>query len=260
MTLDRAAWIEAGDARCKGVGPAPRREWRVVLLGAPGVGKGTQAELLGQRLQACPLSMGEVIRHGRLAVLRTPAMTGALAHMDRGELVPDPIVLALLGERHDCLRCPAGLGFILDGFPRTLLQAQELQRTLHAHQVTLDAVVSYELPVETIVARLAGRRVCPACRAVYHVAQRPPRTPGRCDRCQTALQQRDDDQPAALRTRMAAYQESAGPLLAFYDRLGLLVSIPAHGSSDEILARTLAMSPFRGRLDQPRTTIDATSA
>jgi adenylate kinase len=216
--------------------------------------------LLGEQLRACPLSMGDVIRHGRLAVIRSPAMTRALEHMERGELVPDPIVLALLGERHDCLRCPAGLGFILDGFPRTLTQAQELQRMLHARQVTLDAVVSYELPPETIVGRRSGRRDCPACQAVYQLPSRPPRTPGRCDRCMTALEQRDDDQPGAIRTRMAAYRDSIGQLLAFYDRLGLLVSIPAHGSADEILARTLEALPFKGPLKRPRRTVDATSA
>jgi adenylate kinase len=223
----------------------------VVLLGAPGVGKGTQAELLGARLGACPLSMGDVIRQGRLSITRTPAMTRAMEHMERGELVPDPTVLALLGERHGCLRCPAGLGFILDGFPRTVVQAQELQRMLHARQVMLDVVVDYQLPIATIVDRLAGRRVCPSCRAVYQLLSHPPRTPGHCDRCATALEQRSDDQPGAIRTRMAAYQDSTGPLLDFYDRLGLLVTIPAHGSPEEILARTLHAPVFEPPRERP---------
>jgi adenylate kinase len=186
MPADRAGWIFGGEARCQGAGPAPRREWRVVLLGPSGAGNGRQAELLAGKLGTCPLSMGDVIRQGRLSVIRSRAMAGVLDRMEGGELVPDHLVLALIGERHGCLRCPAGHGFVLDGFPRTLAQAQELDRMLHARQVMLDAVVSYHLPI---------------------------------------------DNPA-------------DPLLAFYRRRGLLVSISPAGTPDEILARTLSAPPF----------------
>jgi adenylate kinase len=257
MAPDRAGWILGGEARCKGVGPAHGREWRIVLLGAPGVGKGTQAELLGARLGACPLSMGDVIRQGRLSVTRGPVMTRALEYMERGVLVPDSTVLALLGERHGCLHCPAGLGFVLDGFPRTVLQAQELQRMLHAREVMLDVVVNYALPAATLVDRLAGRRTCPSCRAVYHMLSKPPRTAGRCDRCATALEHRADDQPVAIRTRMAVYQDTAGPLLAFYQRLGLLLTVPADGGPEEILARTLQAPVFQPLRNQPARTSGA---
>jgi adenylate kinase len=160
-----------------------------------------------------------------------------------GELVPDELTIALIRDRLS--KDDAARGFVLDGFPRTVIQAQELQRMLHARQVMLDAVVNYELPLATIVDRLAGRRVCPSCRAVYHLVSHPPRTPGHCDRCATALEQRADDQPGAIRTRMAAYQDTTGPLLAFYDRLGLLVTVPADGGPEEILARTLQAPVFR---------------
>jgi adenylate kinase len=205
MPADRAGWILGGEARCQGAGPAPRREWRLVLLGPPGVGKGTQAALLARELGACHLSMGDVIRQGGLAVIRSQAMTSALDHLDRGELVPDQLVLALLGERHGCLRCPAGHGFVLDGFPRTQGQAQELERLLHARQVTLDAVVSYQLPSDTIVTR-----------------------------------------PRIIHNRTTAFQDTVEPLIDFYRKRGVLVSIAAQGTPEEILARTLSAPPFAG--------------
>jgi adenylate kinase len=246
MPADRAAWTLGGEARCRGAGPAPRREWRVVLLGPPGVGKGTQAALLARQLAACPLSMGDVIRQGGLAVIRSQAMTSALDHLERGELVPDQIVLALLGERQGCLRCPAGHGFVLDGFPRTRGQAQELERQLHARQVTLDAVVSYQLSIDTIVTRLADRRVCPACGAIYHLQSLPPHVPGHCDRCATVLERRADDLPRTIRNRMTAFQDTVEPLIDFYRKRGVLVSIAAQGTPEEILARTLSAPPFAG--------------
>lgn len=211
-----------------------------MLLGAPGVGKGTQAELLSDALGACALSMGDVLRTARTAPQRSPAIIAAAAFMERGELVPDETVLEVLAERRGCLRCGAGLGFLLDGFPRTVAQAEALEVLLSADGATLDAVVSYELPIETIVTRLAGRRVCPGCKAIYHLDAHPPRQSGQCDQCGGALVQRADDEPQAIRTRMAAYDRSTRPLADFYRSRGLLLSIPAEGTPEEIVARTLA--------------------
>ena len=256
MHLDRKAWIMGGEARCAQVANVPRRMWRVVLLGPPGVGKGTQAELLGEALGACALSLGDVFRTARHSVLKSPAMTAALAYMERGELVPDSVVLEVLLERRGCLRCSRGLGFILDGFPRTAEQAQELERLLHAQEMTLDAVVSYELPVETVVARLAGRRFCADCRSVYHLETRLPREAGRCDRCATALEQRADDQPDVVRTRLAAHARAIDPLLDFYRKRKVLLSVSAEGTPEEILARTLASSLFAGH-EESRTSAPA---
>ena len=236
---DRTAWLQGGESRCllpprKPLGAA----WRLVLLGAPGVGKGTQAELLCERLGACHLSTGDVFRaskclsQGQLS----PAMTTALDCMRRGGLVSDETVLAMVAERTHCLHCSGG--FLLDGFPRTVVQAQALETLLKKENVGLTAVFNYELPINQIVTRLAGRRVCTACKAVFHTSGRPPRVEGLCDQCGEKLIQRDDDLPEAIRVRMQAYEDSTKPLIDFYRQRGLLVTILAEGSPEEIYQRT----------------------
>jgi adenylate kinase len=158
--------------------------------------------------------------------------------MRKGELVPDQTVLNLIRERSKCLRCRGG--FLLDGFPRTVAQARALDGLLAEKGVRLDAVLSYELPIQTIVARLGGRRTCSHCKAVYHVAARPPKTDGVCDHCGGKLFQREDDRPKAVRVRMQAYDESTRPLIDYYRQRGLLVSISAEGSPEQIYRRTIA--------------------
>jgi adenylate kinase len=172
-------------------------------------------------------------------------MNAALQFMQRGELVPDVTVLELVRERVGCLRC--GGGFLLDGFPRTVAQAEAVTRLLQAEEVRLDAVVNYELPLEEIVARLSGRRTCARCKAVFHVSSRPPRRAGICDQCGGELIQREDDRPESVRVRMQAYQESTAPLVDYYRRLGLLASMAATGTPEEICERTLAVLEQRRR-------------
>jgi adenylate kinase len=256
MHPDRKAWLHGRGTSCEVVPAAPPRQWRVVLLGGPGSGKGTQAELLGAALGACALSTGDLLRATRTAPDRSPAAQAAVARMNRGELVPDETVLALLVERRGCLRCPAGLGFILDGFPRTVGQAEALERLLHAQRSDLDAVISYEVTAETLLGRLAGRQVCAGCRAVYHLPLRPPHQPGRCDRCPGLLEVRADDTAATIATRLAIHAERERPLLDFYSRRRLLVPVSAEGTPAEILARTLAATPLRNH----RPAIDARTA
>jgi len=202
------------------------------------VGKGTQAELLCDRLHACHLSTGDILRAagdpGRCN--RSPALEAALQSMREGKLVPDATILELVGERGRCLRCCGG--WVLDGFPRTVAQAEALQALLDREGVGLDSVFNYELPISEIVTRLGGRRVCTECKAVYHVTRQPPKQPGICDRCGKRLRRREDDRPEAIRTRMRIYEENTGPLLEYYGKKGLLVSIPAHGNPNEIYART----------------------
>ncbi len=236
---DRAAWLKAGDARCSVEAPAPARPFRLVLLGAPGVGKGTQAEMLQDRLGACQLSTGDVFRAAKSldACERTPALNEALDLMRRGALVPDTTVLEMVRERVGCLRCRGG--FLLDGFPRTVGQAEALEQILAQEQLRLDAVLSYDLPIERIVSRLSGRRTCGGCKAVYHVEARPPKVAGVCDACGGKLLQREDDRPESIRVRMAAYEQSTAPLADFYRRKGLLVSISAEGTPEEIFSRTV---------------------
>jgi adenylate kinase len=236
---DRTAWIKGGPNFCLHPPARPARPYRLVLLGAPGVGKGTQSELLSAELGACGLSTGDIFRAARASgnCETSPAMRIALEAMRRGELVSDETVLALVVERPRCLRC--GGGFLLDGFPRTLGQAEALLTLLAANKVRLDAVISYELPMRQIVARLGGRRTCADCKAVFHTVSRPPRFSGICDHCGGPLRQREDDQPEAICVRIAAYEANTRPLVDFFRGKGLLLPIEAYGSPEEIHERTL---------------------
>ncbi|HTR23613.1 MAG TPA: nucleoside monophosphate kinase [Terriglobales bacterium] len=235
----RCGWFQASSSICPDVRAANGLPWRLVLLGAPGVGKGTQADLLNQRLNACHLSTGDLFRAAtkQKESEQSPAMRAAMDHMRRGELVPDGTVWEMVRERADCIRC--NTGFVLDGFPRTLGQAESLRQLMEQEKIRLNAVVSYELPLTEIVARLSGRRTCEKCKTVYHITGNPPKLEGVCDRCQGKLFQREDDRPESITVRMAAYERSTAPLIEFYKSLGLLVTIAAVGSPDEICRRTI---------------------
>jgi adenylate kinase len=236
---DRAAWLKGGKATCSVPPQKPPQPRRLVLLGAPGVGKGTQAELLAQRLGACQLSTGDVFRAAKSLdpCERTPALDTALDFMRQGKLVPDETVLDMVRERVSCLRCEGG--FLLDGFPRTVAQAEALSQLLQQEKLSLDAVLSYDLPIDKIVSRLSGRRTCAKCKAVYHVETRPSKKPGVCDQCGGELVQREDDRPESVRVRMEAYEKSTAPLADYYRRRSLLVSVSAEGAPEEIFQRTL---------------------
>jgi adenylate kinase len=237
---DRAAWLQGPLAHCSVPPAAKPSPWRLVLLGAPGVGKGTQADLLRGRLGACHLSTGDVFRAAgsRDACEPSPAMKTALDSMRRGALVSDTTVWEMVRERDACLRC--GGGFILDGFPRTLAQAEALKGHMEGEKLSLSAVVNYELPLDEIVARLSGRRTCEICKSVFHVTGQPPKVEGVCDRCGGRLFQREDDRPESIIVRLEAYERSTTPLIQFYKALGLLVSVPATGSPSEICENTMA--------------------
>jgi adenylate kinase len=162
----------------------------------------------------------------------------ALTYMSAGRLVPDATVMAAVREREGCLNCPCG--FLLDGFPRTVAQAEALEKHLQEEGRPLTAVIDYELPIQELVVRLSGRRTCSGCKAVYHLVSHPPLKENVCDRCGAALYQREDDRPESIRVRMKAYQESTLPLIQFYRQRGLLKSIKADGTPVEIFQRTLA--------------------
>jgi adenylate kinase len=237
---DRAAWLKAGNAVCSNPPrKAPAKAWRLVLLGAPGVGKGTQAELIHERLGSCHLSTGDVFRAAKTLPdgQRSPAMDCALDFMRRGDLVPDKTVLDMVGERMRCLHCCGG--FLLDGFPRTVAQAEALEKLMQREEVALTAVLNYDLPMEEIIARISGRRTCSNCKAVYHVKSRPPRAEGVCDNCGGKLFQREDDRPESVRVRMAAYEKSTRPLIKFYQERGLLVPVIAGGTPEETFQSTM---------------------
>jgi adenylate kinase len=239
LKRDRKAWITGGAVQCEPPAKPNGTPHRLVLLGAPGVGKGTQAELLCANLGTCQLSTGDIFRSAKAldANERTPALTAALDYMRRGDLVPDETVLALVAERLGCLRCDGG--FLLDGFPRTVAQAEALEKLLAGEKLQLEAVLSYELPLEKVVSRLSGRRTCPDCKAVFHISARPPKVAGVCDHCGGKLYQREDDRPESIRVRMEAYERSTAPLADFYRQRKLLLSIAAEGSPENIFKRTL---------------------
>jgi adenylate kinase len=249
---DRAGWIKGGDARCA-VPPRKQQKARhLVLLGAPGVGKGTQAELLCERLGTCQLSTGDIFRAAKNlgGAELSPALEAALDFMRRGELVPDTTVLDLVRERVSCLRCAGG--FLLDGFPRTVAQAQALDELLREEGIRLDAVLNYDLPIEQIVSRLSGRRTCPGCKAVFHITGRPPRHAGVCDHCGGELVQREDDRPETVRLRMEVYEKNTSPLTDYYRERGLLETISATGTPEAICGRTIAaLDRSRARVTLP---------
>ena len=238
---DRAAWIKAGAAQCSLPARPRALPPRLILLGAPGVGKGTQAELLCAGLGVCQLSTGDVLRAAKClcAAERTPAIDEALAYMQRGDLVPDETVLNLIRERMRCLRCRGG--FLLDGFPRTVPQAEALGELLAQESIRLEAVLNYTLPISTLVQRLSGRRTCAICRAVFHTSARPSRAAEVCDHCGGPLVQREDDRPEAVRVRMEAYEHSTRPLIDYYAEHGLVRTISAEGEPEGIYERTLAI-------------------
>jgi adenylate kinase len=240
---DRNAWLRGGRARCNVPPRTPRgKAWRMVLLGAPGIGKGTQAGLLCERLATCHLSTGDIFRTAKCLQPeeQTPSVQEALRLMRSGALVPDETVLGLIRDRLGCLRCSGG--FLLDGFPRTVPQAEALEKILTAQGVELSAVLNYELPPDRIVARISGRRTCGGCQAVYHLATRPPKVADRCDQCGGALFQREDDRPESVDVRMRAYATSTRPLVRFYEQRGLLATVSAEGSPEEIYQRTRSLA------------------
>jgi adenylate kinase len=244
LTGNRASWLQGPGHRCEGMGEPPMRAWRLILLGAPGTGKGTQAALLTARLGACQLSTGEVFRAARGCNpdQLTPKLRDALEVMRSGGLVEDSTVVGIVAERQRCLGCMHG--FLLDGFPRTILQAEALEAMVRELHLPIDAVINYELPEEEVIRRLGGRRTCGACGRSFHVEDLPPAVPGQCDTCGGHLRQREDDRPEAIRVRLASYREATAPLIQFYEQRGLLRTVSAEGTPGEVFRRTiLALGP-----------------
>ena len=204
---------------------------RIVLLGKPGSGKGTQASLLSERYSVEHLSTGDVFR----AAIKheTPIGEEVKVYMDTGELVPDEIVIRVV-EQYFAEGGPMENGFILDGFPRTLVQAEALDRVLTNHP--LDVVLDIEVPTEVILDRIAGRRVCINCGATYHVNKRPA-VDWTCDVCGGDVVQRDDDTEAAVETRLEVYARQTVPIIDFYTKLGRLVSGDGVGGGVEVHER-----------------------
>ncbi len=203
---------------------------KLILLGAPGAGKGTQAEILCDRLRIPTISTGNILR----AAVKNGTPTGlkAKSFMDAGQLVPDEVIIGIISERlqeDDCKN-----GYILDGVPRTIAQAEALEKA----GIAFDAVVSIEISDETIMNRMSGRRVCESCGASYHVVAVPPKQEGVCDRCGGKLVQRKDDAPETVKSRLDVYHQETEPLKAFYEKRGLLKTVE---NQDTVEATTAAI-------------------
>ncbi len=221
---------------------------RIVLLGPPGAGKGTQAQALSKLWGIPQIASGDLLR----AAVREDSELGreAASYMDRGQLVPDELVLKLIAERFR--KKDARDGFILDGFPRNVMQAEALAKGLERAGLKLDKAVAVKVPDEEIVKRISGRRTCRNCAAMYHVVFEPPAKPDVCDKCGGELYQREDDAEDTVRERLKVYDVTTRPLLDYYGRLGLLAQVDGMGRPDEVEKRILAAldgAPMRNKAE-----------
>lgn len=210
---------------------------RIVLLGPPGAGKGTQAERVAARLEVPHISTGDIFRQAVSQGM--PLGLKAKEYMDKGLLVPDEIVIAIVEER--LRQNDASTGFVLDGYPRTVGQAIALDLALGKMGIGIDAVVNLDVPDDIIIERLTGRRVCRSCGSNYHVRFDPPREEGTCDKCGGALYQRDDDKEETVRRRLEVYKEQTEPLIEYYREKGTLVSVDGTGGMQEVFEDILRL-------------------
>ncbi len=205
----------------------------LLLFGPPGAGKGTQSQFLVERHKMRHLSTGDLFRAA--VKVGTPLGQEAQGYMDRGELVPDRVVIGMV--REELLQLPQEQGFILDGFPRTVAQAEALDQLLAELKKGIEACVFLQVPHGDLVSRLAGRRVCTGCGAVYHVASKPSAKEGVCDLCGGEVVQRPDDKEEVISTRLATYEKSTQPLKEFYAARNLLAEVDGLGDAEEVLKR-----------------------
>ncbi len=208
----------------------------LLIMGPPGAGKGTQAEGMVKEMAISHISTGDMFR----AAIASGTEMGMKAkeYMDKGALVPDDVVIGMVKDRlqqDDCKK-----GFLLDGFPRTVEQAVALDETLNSLAIKLDAVINVEVPLNKLMARLTGRRVCNGCGASYHVMFNPPAEEGKCNSCTGELYQRDDDNEKSVGTRLNAYMEKTQPLIDYYSKKGIFKPINGDQDIDKVLEDIMA--------------------
>ncbi|MDP2599666.1 MAG: adenylate kinase [Deltaproteobacteria bacterium] len=203
---------------------------RIILIGPPGAGKGTQAEKLAACKNVPRITTGDLFR--RAVQEKTALGLRVQNYLEKGALVPDEVVLGLMSERMSQSDCKAG--FVLDGFPRTLGQATGLEKWMEKNGLRFDAVIALEIPDDEAVVRISGRRQCGACGAAYHVNFQPPKNAGVCDKCGGSLLQRKDDEEGTIRHRLQVYAEETAPLIRFYDRAGFLKKVDGLKNPDVV--------------------------
>jgi adenylate kinase len=214
---------------------------RIVLVGPPGAGKGTQAHFIASHLAVPRISTGDIFRYN--VANNTDLGTKAKEYMDRGDLVPDKVTVAMVRDRLG--EADAKAGFLLDGFPRNVPQAETLKKMLAEMDQKLTVVVELVVDEDEVVRRLSGRRTCRRCQRVWHVLYEPSARPGICDDCSGELFQRDDDKEEVIRHRIEVYNSQTSPLIAFYADEGILVGIDATGPVEEVTERALsALQPY----------------
>lgn len=203
---------------------------KLVLLGAPGAGKGTQAKKLTEKYTIPQISTGDILR--KAVADRTPLGKEAKSYMDKGELVPDSVVIGLVKER--IVRDDCKNGYILDGFPRNTSQAEVLDKVLADMNAPLDTAISVDVEKNDLMKRLIGRRTCKDCQQMYNVHFSPPEKEGVCDKCAGELYQRDDDREDTIKNRLDIYEKSTAPLIDYYGRKGILKSVKGEGNIEDI--------------------------
>lgn len=206
---------------------------RLVLLGAPGAGKGTQAKKLIEKYNIPQISTGDILR--KAVADGTPLGKEAKSFMDKGELVPDSVVIGLVKERlaqDDCKK-----GYILDGFPRNTSQAETLDKVLSGMNASLDVALSVDVDKDDLMKRLTGRRTCKGCQQMYNIYFSPSKVDGKCDKCGGELYQRDDDKEATIKNRLDVYEKATAPLIDYYSKKGILKSVMGVGDIDQIFSK-----------------------
>ena len=210
---------------------------KIIMLGAPGAGKGTQAQMICDKYSIPHISTGDLFRSN----IKNGTELGKKAneYMDKGQLVPDELTVQLLLDRvanDDCKN-----GYVLDGFPRTIPQAEVLDKELSGLGDKVDFAINVDVPDENIVRRMSGRRTCPKCGASYHIEHIPPKKEGVCDRCGAELIQRDDDKPETVQNRLSVYHEQTQPLINFYDEKAILKTVDGTKDLNDVFADIVAI-------------------
>ncbi len=208
-------------------------DMRLILLGPPGAGKGTQAKLLAEKFNIQQISTGDILRQA--VKNKTKMGLKAKSYMDQGKLVPDNVVIGIIKDRLDNADCSKG--FILDGFPRTIQQAESLSQALKQMEIDIDHLIDIEIDFDYLIQRLTGRWTCRECGEGYHKMSNPPKKKGVCDKCDGELYQRDDDKEETIQKRFEVYRKETEPLKDYYQKNGKLNAIKGNGGIQEIFSR-----------------------